>query len=397
MATIYGNTIVSAWRSVLVYSITETPTTYTINVTNAGAHCVNNTYSIDGTGDSGCNFKETLTGIESSPVTYTTNFRNSGFYGTSIYTETMSLNCPFTKTIVKTTSTQSVTVSFACNITAFYRTNRSSGSGKSYGSYTSTASKIFTVPALAKPSIAMDLQRAENDNTQVNVVATVNSFVDDVISGITLIADGVTQSPTWNPVLPKTMTSSTQTFETTLTIQDENTIPFSISCQGLGGSSTTITKNLTGAFYTIDVKGGGREIAFGAPATDDLTDFPNGLFKCGMAQRNAVEEITHTVTTATGTTISSSCYRVGNLVLLHMVFRNTSAVAAGSNVYQATLSSAVPTPIAEVTGATYFSNFSLPYLFNTDKRIRVRNTGDAAITVDSSSSVQIGLIYMTND
>lgn len=53
-------------------------------------------------------------------------------------------------------------------------------------------------------------------------------------------------------------------------------------------SSEAITQILSTAFYTIDFQAGGREIAFGAPANDDLTDVNgtdysrNGLLKCAM-------------------------------------------------------------------------------------------------------------------
>ena len=54
------------------------------------------------------------------------------------------------------------------------------------------------------------------------------------------------------------------------------------------GSSTPITQILSTAYYTIDFKAGGKEIAFGSPANDDLTDIDGkdcsdiGLFKCEM-------------------------------------------------------------------------------------------------------------------
>lgn len=35
-------------------------------------------------------------------------------------------------------------------------------------------------------------------------------------------------------------------------------------------------------FYTIDFQAGGKEIAVGAPANDDTSNHPNGLFKCVM-------------------------------------------------------------------------------------------------------------------
>lgn len=54
------------------------------------------------------------------------------------------------------------------------------------------------------------------------------------------------------------------------------------------GVSEPISQALSTAYYTIDFKAGGKEISFGAPANDDLTDINNkdysedGLFKCRM-------------------------------------------------------------------------------------------------------------------
>lgn len=55
-----------------------------------------------------------------------------------------------------------------------------------------------------------------------------------------------------------------------------------------GRVSSAITQTLPTAFYTIDFQAGGKEIAFGAPANDDLSNVngkdytDEGLFKCNM-------------------------------------------------------------------------------------------------------------------
>ena len=61
-----------------------------------------------------------------------------------------------------------------------------------------------------------------------------------------------------------------------------------IAKDSLNKISAPITQTLSTAFYTIDFQAGGKEIAFGAPANEDLTDvngknYSNeGLFKCRM-------------------------------------------------------------------------------------------------------------------
>ena len=65
--------------------------------------------------------------------------------------------------------------------------------------------------------------------------------------------------------------SQTDSYQITVQIEDS-----------LGGESSAISQTLSTAFYTIDFQAGGKEISFGGPANDNLTSYPNGLFKCGM-------------------------------------------------------------------------------------------------------------------
>ena len=61
-----------------------------------------------------------------------------------------------------------------------------------------------------------------------------------------------------------------------------------IETDSLNKPSTPITQTLSTAYYTIDFQAGGKEIAFGAPANDDLTNYNgndwsgDGVFKCAM-------------------------------------------------------------------------------------------------------------------
>lgn len=58
-----------------------------------------------------------------------------------------------------------------------------------------------------------------------------------------------------------------------------------IANDSIDGHSTPIIQTLSTAFYTIDFQAGGKEIAFGAPANDDVTNYEDGLFKCAMSFR----------------------------------------------------------------------------------------------------------------
>lgn len=69
-----------------------------------------------------------------------------------------------------------------------------------------------------------------------------------------------------------------------------------------GESSQEVTQTLSTAFYTIDFQAGGKEIAFGAPANDNVSTYPNGLLKCQMELRLALD------TTASPGTIDGDIY-----------------------------------------------------------------------------------------
>ena len=104
MATVYGSTIGSTWRSYLTYSIEETPTTYKITVDDVGID-LTSTYVV---GFSDHSHKGTLSvGLSSNYFTNTTE-----------YTKDTSLISYFstglkTRTILKEAFTQTMKLSFS--------------------------------------------------------------------------------------------------------------------------------------------------------------------------------------------------------------------------------------------------------------------------------------------
>ena len=79
-----------------------------------------------------------------------------------------------------------------------------------------------------------------------------------------------------------------------------------VANDSLNGHSTPITQTMSTAFYTIDFQAGGKEIAFGAPANDNLTSHPKGLFKCAMdAQFGGSAEFGGNLTLGTALSIAN--------------------------------------------------------------------------------------------
>lgn len=127
--------------------------------------------------------------------------------------------------------------------------------------------------------------RDETITTNVDVSVTVTRFQgnNETLTSLLLYDNGSVISATWDdPTL--TMTNPTVTFTTTLSnIGVGTTFTLSVIATDAYGSSIEVSVNIPIAFYTIDVQAGGKEIAFGSPANDDLTTHPNGLFKCVMS------------------------------------------------------------------------------------------------------------------
>lgn len=114
---------------------------------------------------------------------------------------------------------------------------------------------------------------------------------------------------TWSdPTLA--VTTNPTTFTTSITgVADGTPTSFTVIATDIYGSANAMTVNVPVAFYTMDVQAGGKEIAFGTTADDDVTNHPNGLFKCVMDAQSVgdITEIknpylTLDTTASTGTT-----------------------------------------------------------------------------------------------
>lgn len=115
--------------------------------------------------------------------------------------------------------------------------------------------------------------------TLVAPIVTVGSTETQTTWYTSRAADGtLSGSVTWNslssPVTLYGKLSGTYNYSTSYQI---NVTPRDSHTSGNIASAT-----LPPAFYTIDFQAGGKEIAFGRPANDDITNYLNGLFHCGM-------------------------------------------------------------------------------------------------------------------
>lgn len=171
--------------------------------------------------------------------------------------------------------------------------------------YTETLPQITVNPYLA-PSLDFDVFRSnssgvKDDEGEYGLITANVSFTDAIadLTTPTVKINGVTTSDvTWystysasvgvlTPISNWSTISSGDTIyglvDGSFEQEDSYTVSVTLT-DSFGESSAEITQTLSTAFYTIDFKAGGKEIAFGAPANDTLTTNQEevGLFKCNM-------------------------------------------------------------------------------------------------------------------
>lgn len=161
-----------------------------------------------------------------------------------------------------------------------YRTNNI-GIKNDEGHYAliqSTISYTDAIATLTEPSIqidGVDLSSLANASVTWYKTWSNTSGVSNVISN-------------WTTLVPQNHTVTIYglidwKYSTTGNFAEDTSYQITlVANDSLNGHSTPITQTMSTAFYTIDFQAGGKEIAFGAPANDNLTSHPNGLFKCAM-------------------------------------------------------------------------------------------------------------------
>ena len=134
-------------------------------------------------------------------------------------------------------------------------------------------------------SSTLTAQRNEQSPTSINISVNVSRFNTGTLSSLNLYRDNSSTplSVTWNdPTL--SIDSIPETFTTTLAnISESDTLTLTVIATDSYGSSQASSVKIPISFYTMDVQAGGKEIAFGGLANDDVSDYPEGLFECNMS------------------------------------------------------------------------------------------------------------------
>lgn len=189
------------------------------------------------------------------------------------YTPTLTVEDSRGQTTTETLA--DITVNPYLNPSLDFDVFRSNSSGVrddegAYGLVTANVSFTDAIADLTQPTVKIN-GTTTNNVTWYSAYSS-STGVSSVISDWTAISSGATIYGLINGSF-----NQTDSYSITVSLTDS-----------LGGNSAEITQTLSTAFYTIDFQAGGKEIAFGAPANDDITDFngsdysTEGLFKCEM-------------------------------------------------------------------------------------------------------------------
>lgn len=133
-------------------------------------------------------------------------------------------------------------------------------------------------------SQTMSVQRNPVTQTDIDISVDVSRFNTGNLISLNLYRDNGTTPllVTWND--PTLEISNIPTVLTTsiTNVSENDAFTLSVIATDQYGSANPVSVRIPIGFFTIDVRAGGKEIAFGASANDDLTNYPDGLFKCGM-------------------------------------------------------------------------------------------------------------------
>ena len=127
-------------------------------------------------------------------------------------------------------------------------------------------------------SINLSAERQKDDLSKADVSVIINRFRNNNESvSLTFTIDSVESAP-----VQVTMDTATKTYTGVLSITPSSIVELSVIAEDSYGKSAPKSITIPIPFYTIDFQAGGKEIAVGAPANDDTSIRPYGLFKCVM-------------------------------------------------------------------------------------------------------------------
>lgn len=165
--------------------------------------------------------------------------------------------------------------------------------------------------------------------------------------------------------------------------------------QNLGTKASSDHQTALGKFNIEDtnstyavIVGNGND---GNARSNALTVDWSGNIVASGTLRASTETPTASVTASTGTLVSATAKRFGNVVQLLVTVQNSSSIAQGGNIFTGTLSTTALQPLMTTTTGSYYSTSAITATLATDGSIVIRNEGGSK---SFTSNVNVSFTYI---
>lgn len=100
------------------------------------------------------------------------------------------------------------------------------------------------------------------------------------------------------------------------------------------------------------------------------------------------------ISTSTGTLVSSQVRRCGNIVQLYIQVRNNSSVASGGNVFVGTINTVELRPLLPISSGSYYGAHAITGILSSTGSITIRNASSSAVSITGTNVENIAFTYI---
>lgn len=111
-----------------------------------------------------------------------------------------------------------------------------------------------------------------------------------------------------------------------------------------------------------------------------------------LADANTIESITLTITSTTGTYNTMLAYKIGHIVFMHFVVKNSSQVASGNNIFVGKIDQSAYYPKTYVKSCDYDGAKPIISTITNNGAITVRNASSSTVSANVNVTVAVCML-----